>query len=124
MNKEENKEKLKNNKIELEYQIEQLQKIIEKLDEQLLEVMNAKESLEDIKNLSDNEEALFPIQNGIFVKGKILDNKKIFLNVGSNVVAEKDIVYAIDLMKKQYDEIQNYKHELIKQLEILINDLN
>lgn len=104
---------------QIAYQIEQMQKVIESIEAQLNEVLAIKESLEDFKKLVGNEELLLPLANGIFASGKLLDNKKLKMNVGNNVVVEKTVDEALELMQKQYDEINNYKHELMKQMEML-----
>jgi prefoldin alpha subunit len=108
---------------QLAYQVEQMQKIIESIDSQLNEVVVIKESLQDFKNLNGKEEILFPIANGIFASGKLLENKTLRMNVGNNVVVEKTVDDAMVLMQKQYDEINSYKQELLRQLESLLNKL-
>lgn len=108
---------------QISYQVEQLQKIIESIDAQLNEVVMIKESLEDFKKLDGKEEVLFPIANGIFASGKLLDNKMLRMNVGNGVFVEKSVYEALELMQRQYDEINNYKQELLTQLESLLNKL-
>lgn len=108
---------------QISYQVEQLQKIIESIDAQLNEVVMIKESLEDFKKLDGKEEVLFPIANGIFASGKLLDNKMLRMNVGNGVFVEKSVHEALELMQRQYDEINNYKKELLTQLESLLNKL-
>lgn len=111
--------KMNEDQYQIAYQIEQMQKVIESIEAQLNEVLAIKESLEDFKKLVGNEELLLPLANGIFASGKLLDNKKLKMNVGNNVVVEKTVDEALELMQKQYDEINNYKHELMKQMEML-----
>lgn len=108
---------------QLAYQVEQMQKIIESIESQLNEVVAIKESLAEFKTLDGKEEILFPLANGIFASGKLLDNKKLKMNVGNNVVVEKTVDEALELMQRQYDEINNYKSELISQMELLLNKL-
>jgi len=108
---------------QIAYQVEQMQKIIENIDSQLNEVVMIKNSLQDFKNLTGSEEVLFPVANGIFASGKLLENKMLKMNVGNNVVVEKSVDEALDLMQHQYDEITNYKQELLTQLELLLNNL-
>lgn len=108
---------------QIAYQVEQMQKIIESIESQLNEVSAIKESLEDFKRLEGKEEVLFPIANGIFVSGRLVNDKKLRMNVGNNVVVEKTVDEALELMQRQYDEISNYKHELMKQLELLLDKI-
>lgn len=108
---------------QIAYQVEQLQKIIESIDAQLNEVVMIKSSLEDFEKLTGKEEVLFPIANGIFASGKLMENKILKMNVGNNVVVQKSVGEAVSLMQKQYDEINNYKQELLTQLDLLLNKL-
>ena len=104
----------------LEYQIRQMQQILENIDNQLAEVSNTKDALADFGALKGDEEAFFPLANGIFVKGKISDSKIVRMNIGSNVVVEKSIADAIVMMDKQLIEMQEYREQLAKQLEELM----
>lgn len=108
---------------QIAYQVEQMQKIIESIEAQLNEVNAIKESLEDFSKLEGKEELLFPLANGIFASGKLSGSKNLKMNVGNNVVVEKTVDEALELMQKQYDEIDNYKHELMKQMELLLSKL-
>ena len=105
------------------YQVEQLQKILESIDAQLNEVVATKESLEEIKKLKGTEQILFPVANGIFAKGKLSDSKILRMNVGNNVVVEKTVDDAIEMMQRQYSEIDEYRIQLSAQLESLLKEL-
>ena len=102
------------------YQVEQMQKIIESINAQLNEVNAIIEALEDFKNISGTKEVLFPIANGIFAKGTLSDNKSLSVNVGNNVMVDKSIDETIDMMRKQFDDINAYKSELVRQMEDLL----
>jgi prefoldin alpha subunit len=106
-----------------EYQIKQLQQILENVEAQLNEVKNTKENLEDFKKLQGNEEVLFPLANGIFAKGQLTDNSMLRMNVGNNVVVEKNVDEAIAIMNTQYTEIEQYRGELQKQLASLMKKI-
>jgi prefoldin alpha subunit len=108
----------------LDYQIKQLQKIIEGVDSQLLEMSNTVEALRDFEKLKNNEEILFPIANGIFAKGKLSDNKILRINIGSNVVVEKSIADTIKMMDMQAKDIEEYKSQVMLQLQKFVNMMN
>ena len=77
----------------------------------------------NVINATGKEEILFPLANGIFASGKLVNDTKLRMNVGNDVVVEKSVDEAIELMKKQHDEIASYKHELMKQMELLLSKL-
>jgi prefoldin alpha subunit len=101
----------------LDYQIKQVQKLIENIDVQLLEISGTIDALQEFEKLNHNDEILFPIANGIFAKGVLTDNKMLKINVGSNVVVEKSAKDTIVMMEKQAKDIENYRQEVLGQLQ-------
>jgi prefoldin alpha subunit len=108
----------------LDYQIKQLQKVMESIDTQLLEMSSTTDALKDFVRLKMNDEILFPVANGIFAKGKLSDNKLLRINIGSNVVVEKSVSDTILMMETQAKEIENYKMEVTAQLQKFIDKMN
>jgi prefoldin alpha subunit len=105
----------------LDYQTKQIQQILETIDTQLSEVAHARNALAEFGALKGNEEAFFPIVNGIFVKGRLSENKIVRMNVGSGIVVEKSLTEAIIIMDKQYKEMDEYKEQLMNQLNALMS---
>ena len=101
----------------LDYQIKQVQKLIENIDAQLLEIGGTIDALQEFEKLNHNDEILLPIANGIFAKGTLTDNKLLRINVGSNVVVEKSAKDTIAMMEKQAKDIESYKQEVLGQLQ-------
>lgn len=71
----------------------------------LRETVTAIESIKLLKEKQDSE-TLMPIGQGTYVKTKTSSNNKVFLNVGANVVVEKDMDYAINYLEARIKEIQ------------------
>jgi prefoldin alpha subunit len=107
----------------LDYQVKQLQKIIEGIDAQLVEISSTIDALGDFEKLSNNEEVLFPVANGIFAKGKLTDSKMLRINIGSNVVVEKSVADTIKMMHGQARDIEDYKIEVVSQLQKFIDKM-
>jgi len=108
----------------LEYQAKQLQKIIENIDAQLLEMRNTSESLKEFEKLKNNDDILFPVANGIFAKGKLTDNKLLNINIGSDVIVEKSVSDTISMMETQVKEIEDYRIEVMSQLQKFMNKID
>ena len=108
----------------MDYQIKQLQKVIENIDAQLVEINNTIEALTEFAKVNNNEEILFPVANGIFAKGKLTDNKLLRINIGSNVVVEKDVTDTVKMMEIQSGDIQSYRIEVMTQLQSIIDKMN
>jgi prefoldin alpha subunit len=100
----------------LDYQIKQMQKVIESVEIQLAEIHTTIDALRDFDKLKVNDEILFPIANGIFAKGKLIDNKLLKINIGSNVNVDKNINATITMMENQARDIEAYKDEIMTQL--------
>lgn len=101
----------------LEYQAKQLQKLADNVDAQLSEINNTVEALKEFEKQQKDDEILFQIANGIFAKGRLTDNKKLNINIGSNVMVEKSISDTIMMMEKQAKDIESYKSEIMIQLQ-------
>ncbi|MGV8087038.1 MAG: prefoldin subunit alpha [Candidatus Woesearchaeota archaeon] len=108
----------------LDYQIKQLQKVMESIDSQLIEMDNTIKALKEFEKLEHNSEILFPVANGIFAKGKLIDNNMLQINIGSDVIVEKSVNDTIKMMHTQLNDIENYKNEVIMQLQKLIDTMN
>jgi prefoldin alpha subunit len=108
----------------LEYQIKQLEKILDSVGTQLSEINNTIEALKEFGRLNINTEILFPVANGIFAKGKLSDNKLLNINIGSDVNIEKSVEDTILMMMNQAKDIEAYKEEIDVQLQKFIDKMN
>jgi len=106
-----------------EYQAKQLQQILETIDAQLVEINNIVNSLKELNKVKDGDEVLFPVANGMFVKGLMTSDKTLRINVGNNVVVEKSIPDAILMMEQQIIDIKEYKSQVALQMDSLISKL-
>ena len=87
------KEELQEKYIELqmiEQQMKQIQKQAQLVDSQMNELAVAHQALDDIKKTKPGTKILVPISNGIFAKAEIKDNEDLIVNVGANVIVNKD----------------------------------
>lgn len=107
----------------LDYQIKQLQKVVENIDAQLMEISNTIDALKEFEKLQKDDEILFPIANGIFAKGRLIQNKMLSINIGSNVIVEKNVEDTIQMMEKQTSDMEAYKSEVIAQLQNFMNKM-
>ncbi len=108
----------------MDYQIKQLQKVIENIDAQLVEITSTIDALTEFAKINENEEILLPVANGIFAKGKLADNTILKINIGSNVVVEKSVPDTIKMMEVQSKDIQTYRIEVMTQLQSIIDKMN
>ncbi|HLD05703.1 MAG TPA: prefoldin subunit alpha [Candidatus Nanoarchaeia archaeon] len=101
-------------------QLGQLKEHLERLDQQLSEVVSMRKALEDFKELDGNEELKVPITNGIFASAKLTNSKKVEVNVGSGIVVNKTIDEAIELIGSQLSQMAQYREQVLEQFNQLI----
>ncbi len=97
----------------LEQQLKQVNQQLLGLDNQLLELQRIKDNLDDIASTKKDTEMLVALGGGVFSKAELKDSNKVLMNVGSNVVIEKDIASSKEVVDHQIGQI----NEVIKQLE-------
>lgn len=127
MMEEEKQQEIQQKYMELQVlgqQINQMQKQIQLLENQSIELTLVEQGLEDIKNVKIGTKILVPISSGIFVKAELKDNEELLVNVGANVTVKKDIPSTKQLIKKQLDEIKKVQEETIVELQKLVIKAN
>ncbi|MFP4111515.1 MAG: prefoldin subunit alpha [Candidatus Woesearchaeota archaeon] len=100
----------------MEEHFQKLQKYYKDYETKLSDIAAIKESIDDLKKQNKNSEILVPVANGIFVKAKLSENKSFLVNVGSDVVVEKDSESAKTLLDEQAKEINTYKDNIYQQM--------
>lgn len=91
----------------MQQQIEEINKHLEMLQEQNGELDISINAVLELSKTKVENEFLAPLANGIFVKGKISDNQKLVVNVGSNVTVEKTPLEVASLLEQQKKELAN-----------------
>lgn len=94
----------------LQQQVEQVKEHVETLHQQNVELDASLDTVQEIGKTKLNNEILAPIANGIFIKAGLKDNKKMIVNVGSDVTIEKTIPEIVQLLEK-------HKEKLVEQTE-------
>ncbi|MBD3248652.1 prefoldin subunit alpha [Candidatus Woesearchaeota archaeon] len=96
----------------LDQQMQQVQKQLQMLDQQIKDLQTTSQALTDIREVKPGTEVLFPISNGIFLKGELKENDRLTINVGANTSVEKTIDEGKELLDNQLQELIRYKLEL------------
>ena len=103
----------------LDQHIKQLQKQLDAVTNQLIELTVTRNSLEEFNKLNADKEAFVPLSSGIFAKASIKDTSELLVNVGANVVVKKDIASTKKLVQTQVEEIKKIQRQVIEDLERL-----
>lgn len=88
--------------------IAELEKQLSDVENKRAELEYLKESLSQIKG-QKGKEILFPLGSGILMRGKIVDDEKLIMNIGSNVFMEKSISEARKIIDSQISELLKLK---------------
>ncbi len=90
------------------------------LDLQIVEFNNTKAALDDLGKSKIGSDMMVTVAPGIFAKGELKNNKELLINVGSDVLVEKDIGGAKKLIENQMEDIKKAHDGLLNNLQELI----
>ena len=97
------------------------------LNASLGNILNTKTTLENLKNVKDNEEILVPIGGLANVKAIIKDPQKIILYINQDVAIEKDLDSSIEFLDKiitQHNEQINFISTQIQNLDANLQSMS
>jgi prefoldin alpha subunit len=104
----------------LQQQMLELQKQVQTVTQQAAELVSSKSSLDELATIKEETEILVPVQNGIFVKGKISGVSELTVNVGSGIAVKKTIEETKKLLEGQHNELIEYRQQLITELQSVL----
>ncbi len=103
----------------LEQQIKQINQQLINLNNQLVELQRISEVLDTLSKTKENSELLVAIGGGMFSKAELKDSNKVLVNVGADVILEKDIPSSKEIVLHQMEEIKKVIAELEQEFQIL-----
>lgn len=101
----------------LDQRIKQIQKHLEVLTGQIMEMTGASNSLQELDKIKTGKEIFVPLSSGIFAKATLSDTSELLVNVGSNVVVTKNLMAAKKLINNQLEEMKKLHAKMIGDLE-------
>jgi prefoldin alpha subunit len=107
-----------------EQQAQVLQRRIDLINSSLQEIALTSESLDELKNVEDDNEVLMPLGSGVYVKAKIVERKKVIFSLGADIVADKDITAAQLSLDQRSSALQNALQSTAQQLQQMANRMN
>jgi prefoldin alpha subunit len=93
---------------------------LELLNASLSNINNTKTTIENLKNLKENDEILIPIGGLANIKAKIKDPQKILLYISQEVAIEKSIEESLEFLDKvveQHNEQINFLRNQIQSMD-------
>lgn len=104
---------------ELDERTKQLHHQSQIADSKISELNELVKNIDEFGRIEVGSEILVPIGSGIFVKATLTDNSVFRVNVGSEVVVDKNGEQTKDMMLAQQKEIMKYKDMLIQNIKIM-----
>ncbi|MGC9079126.1 MAG: prefoldin subunit alpha [Nanopusillaceae archaeon] len=99
----------------MEY-IEELGYLYKEKEEVEKRILDYRLIKEYILNLKKQDLAYINLGGMIFVKGSIIDDSTLLINIGRNIYIEKDKNEVIDLIDKNIDRLNQYLEEINKKI--------
>jgi len=103
----------------LQQQIQQISKYIEELDSKLDEFRSTKTNVEGMDKAPKDAKTLVSLAPGIFAHAELKENKKFVVNVGANILVEKNIPQITKMLDKQIQEIEGAHAQMNQNLTAL-----
>lgn len=115
-NKEEQEHSHEHDHQEMMYEYQMLMQQLQQLHNTLATMKKHKEELKRIEMAVDDmskvkgekNSTMIPLGSGIYVRGNISAQDSVLMNVGAGVVVKKGFEEALNTIKKQFAEIENY----------------
>ena len=101
----------------LDQRIKQIQKHLEVLTSQIMEMAGTSSSLDEFDKIKKGNEVFVPLSSGIFAKATLSGTSELLVNVGANTVVTKDVQSAKKLINSQVDEMKKLHKKMIEDLE-------
>ncbi len=99
-----------------EEHVRKLNQELGRIQERSSEIEHTVAALEEFKGHSSGKKSLFPIADGIFIRGEVKDDKKVFVNVGKGTIVEKSIDEAKEMLSSQLGELEDYNERIIAEM--------
>lgn len=103
----------------LDQQLKQVNQQLLNLDNQLLELQRIEDNLSDISKTKKNTELLVALGGGVFSKAELKENNTVLMNVGANIVIEKNIPSSKEIINHQIGQLKDAVKQLEQEFQVL-----
>ena len=97
----------------MEQQIQQMDNNMQNIEQNIKDIDSILKTLDDFSKLKKGDKLMVPVANGIFAESTLTGTGKLKVNVGSNIVVDKDVEETKKMMSEQVVELENYKAETV-----------
>lgn len=101
---------------QLSQEIQKTEKELQNLEIKRQDLEKVKENIKEISKIK-NKETLIPVENGIFVKGRIEETDRLIIGIGANILTEKTPEQTQQIINKKQKEIEETIKKTLQNLE-------
>ena len=94
----------------------EMQNQISEIEAKKAELEYLKEGLTQLKGQRDKD-ILIPLGSGVLAKGKLADDEKVIVNVGSNLLVKKTIEEAKEIIDEQINELSLVLNQIEQEIQ-------
>lgn len=76
-------------------------------------------TLQALSSFKEGNSNMFNVGSGVFVRGELKQINKLLLNVGANILVEKDIAGASEFLQEKKNELTDAKKELLQNMQAI-----
>ncbi len=106
-----------------EAQAQEVQMQLGLLEQSIRATQITLETIENFKDLQDNQEILLPLGNLVFVKAKLADSSNVLVDIGASVVLEKSVDKAVESLTQRMEELTQRQMQLKQGLQQLVQQM-
>jgi len=103
----------------LDAQIRELEKEMSALETKNTELIKLKDSLDSLGKVKKGAKSYSPLGLGIYTASNITNTEKVLVNVGNNIIVEKDIANAKELVDNQLKQVEDITLKLAQNVQTL-----
>jgi len=103
----------------IEEQLGQLQKQLETIEGQMIELVSTVQSLQEFSESKQDSRIMVPVINGIFAEAELKNSKDLLVNVGSGVVVKKGVSQVQEMLQKQAENLGSVRENVAAQIQQL-----
>ncbi len=108
---------LQNELSSLDQQMQFIEKYIQDLN-------SLKNSIEELKNVKENQDFFSPLSQDIMLQAKITNTKELLVNMGGKVLVKKTIDETKDIVEEKISKTLELKEQIIQQIETILSEMD
>jgi prefoldin alpha subunit len=95
----------------LKQQVDAIEKQIGELESRTNELIIVQQSINELKG-QKGKDILVPIGSGVFLKGSLVSDTQMLVELGANIVTEKSAKETVEIIENQIQEIDKIKNQM------------